>query len=166
MVLIFPRSQGSGCKSFSFIGAMWNNLPCHLTDINNFQSFKVAINSHFLNSSTFLKQAIFYHSYHIFYFCMSFWHRFLLYLLNHGHLPIINIFLDFITPLFNTRVNLGLDIWKHVVTYKQKYVSTINIEATQIISIMPNPGSTSTFLVFLVVFNCFGGPEKYDYTMM
>ena len=49
-----PKAKGSGCKSFSFIGAkLWNNLPCHLTDINNFQSFKVAIKSHLLNSSTF-----------------------------------------------------------------------------------------------------------------
>jgi len=55
-----PKAKGSGCKSFSFIGAkLWNNLPCHLTDINNFQSFKVAIKSHLLNSSTFYNKLFF-----------------------------------------------------------------------------------------------------------
>ena len=38
-------------------------------------------------------------------------------------------------------------------TYKQKYVITINIEATQIISNMPNPDSVSTFLVFLLLWD-------------
>ena len=36
----------------------------------------------------------------------------------------------------------------NVCTYKHKYVSTINIEATQIISIMDNPDSVSTILSF------------------
>jgi len=48
------KAKGSGCKYFSFIEAkLWNNFLCHLTDINNFQSLKVAIKSHFRNSSTF-----------------------------------------------------------------------------------------------------------------
>ena len=49
-----PKAKSSGSKSFSFIGAkLWNTLPTNISDIDKFQTFEVAIKSHFIKGLIF-----------------------------------------------------------------------------------------------------------------